>query len=450
MEKRAKIIILTTLCLGMVVSANARVNVLTGGVETGLDYQDRDYGSSLAGEANDFTRLVVSPSLRFNSTTERDGVEIFYAPGYSLDLEDNDNYWNHDINLSAFRFITRQWQLSLADNFSKTDDPRSINSEIEDGTDPVISDDLGRRRYWTNRFNVLSQYTYYEDSIFSLGYTYNILENDDSGVTSNQDYDRHEGFLGLTYRFNPQWKVLFDGRYVRGLYDEINTGVGPQLSDDLKEYRVDFTLKSDVIPRNPLSAIYSYDGVAFDESSRDDTDIHQLTFGWERAVSPRITIGLGGGPSYTKTEGRDGEWQPNAYASLIYNIERGSLVLGAESGVDLENFAGTDQRGPVEFWQLDGTFTYDISQVTSFSVFADYRDEEREDVIFTPLGAIDFDEYDVERYRGGFDIRHDFMQWFYVTMSYTYTDSSSERLRSDYDEHRVYVSVGVEKELLRW
>jgi hypothetical protein len=446
----AKIILFTTLCLGTVIGVDARVNVLTGGAETGLDYQDRSFGSDLGNNSN-FTRLVITPSLRLNSTTERDGLEVFYAPGYSIDLEDNDNQWNHDFSFSAYRFFTRQWQLSLANNFRKTDDPGSINSDLEGGIDPEISGDLGRRRYWTNRANLLSQYTYREDSIFSLGYTFSILENDDSGVSTNQNYDRHEGFLGLTYRFNPQWKVLFDGRYVRGLYDSANVGVGaPQLSDDLDEYRLDFTVKSDVYTNNPLSLRYSYDGVDFDESSRDDSDIHQLTFGWERAISPRLSVGLGGGPSYISTEGQKSDWQANAYTSLTYNIERGSLVLGAESGVDLENFSGTDQRGPVEFWQLDGTFTYDITQMTALSVFADYRDEDREDIITTPVGGIGFEEYNVERYRGGFDIRHNFLQWFYVTMGYTYTDSSSDRDRSDYDEHRILLSLGVEKELLRW
>ncbi|MCP3888209.1 MAG: hypothetical protein GY702_04960, partial [Desulfobulbaceae bacterium] len=221
--------------------------------------------------------------------------------------------------------------------FRATDDPQTtstIGSTTTDSSSSTISGDIGRRRYRTNQFNVLSEYTYTADSLFSVGYTNDILRNEDTGIGGYEDYDRHEGLVGLNYRFNPEWKLLFEGKFVRGLYDPPpQIGGITLLSRDLKEYRANFTLESNVLPHDPLYLGYNYTGLKYDEELQSDSDIHAVTFGWKRELSPRMTFALGGGPTYVRTEGGKDEWQPNGYMKFTNNIEHGQLTLGATAGV---------------------------------------------------------------------------------------------------------------------
>ncbi|MCP3890762.1 MAG: hypothetical protein GY702_18110, partial [Desulfobulbaceae bacterium] len=156
----------------------------------------------------------------------------------------------------------------------------------------------------------------------------------------------------------------------------------------------------------------------------------------------RMTFALGGGPTYVRTEGGKDEWQPNGYMKFTNNIEHGQLTLGATAGVEQDNFSGTNQQGPVDYWQVDGRFSYDLTVNTTTSVYALYRDEEREDPII--------DEYNIQRITAGADVRYNFLRWYYVSAAYTFTNSESERIQSDYDEHRLYLSLGVEKSLFSW
>ncbi len=464
-KKRSSLLIFSVTILSLAFSAQARNTILSGGAQTTLDFDDRtERGGDLAiEEDNKTTRFVISPFIRINSTSERDAVELYYAPGFSWDLEESDDYINHDFSIIGNRYVTQQWNLSFRDIYAYSDDSGVTTGNTlasEDQTtgsasastapDSTLSGDAGRREYQTNRLNILSEYTYVEDSVFSLGYTYSLLRNEDTGIGGYEDYDRHEGYLGLSYRFDPRWKILFDGRFIKGDYDPPELAIDEidQLSNDLNEYRADLKLESDVFPHDPLFLLYGYVGTNFDEPLRNDNDIHKLTLGWQREFSPRLTFGLGGGPTYVKVEGSSSDTELNAFMDLIYTIEHGSIVLGALAGVDEENFSGTDQRGPVTFSEINGAFTYNFTQYLSFLLDALYRDEDREDIVVTD--DIGLQEYSVERYEVGATLQYAFWQWYFASVSYRYTDQDSERIRSDYDEHRVLLRLGVEKDLFKW
>ncbi len=457
MNKKLCLVAISLLLLPVVQAGTveARVNILSGGVTTSLDYDERTYQGDTREDTNT-TRFVISPSIRILSSSEKDEIQFSYAPGYSHDLEESDNYLNHNLTLTANRLFTRQWRMSVSEAYRYTDDPSASSaasgstssstssSASSDTTSPTLSSDLGRRRYQSNDFNLLSEYTYVRDSIFSLGYTYDILRNEDTGVGGYEDYDRHEGLLGLSYRFNPEWRLSFDGRFVRGLYDPPPTAPGgtPALSRDLKEYRPGFTLASDVFPHDPITLSYNYTGVEYDEELQSDSDIHQITLSWLRELTPRMTFGLGGGASSLKREGQDAEWSPNGHIDFTNSIEHGNLVLGASAGMDQDNFSGTDEQGAVIYWQANGSFNYHFTAQTTGSIFAQYRDEEREDTTLL--------EYDVQSFSAGASVGYTFLRWYSLSLSYNYTNSESERASSDYEDHRVYLSLGVSKELLRW
>ncbi len=468
MKKILHVFFLVMVSIAVAVSAQARNNILSGGAFTSLDYEDRnnnnDEADGVISDDEETTRFIISPFIRITSSSERDSLEFYYAPGFSWDLEESDNYTNHDLELRANRFFTRQWNVSFSNIYRYTDDPgASRRGTAGTETDEVVettaatepntdlSTDAGRRRYQTNRLNLLSEYTYLEDSVFSLGYTFSILQNEDTGINGYDDYDRHEGYFGLSYRFNPKWKASFDGRYVRGLFDpaEIPIDSVPDLSDDLKEYHADLKLDSDIFPNDPWYLLYAYIGTKYDEALRDDNDIHQMTLGWSRDISPRMTFGLGGGPAYSKTEGSDGEWRTNGFVDFLYRLERGTLELGASGGYDQRNFSGTDQRGSIEFFELNASFNYNFTPYLLGIVTASYRDEDREDLIADD-DTIGLSEYSVETYEAGAELQYSFWQYYFASVSYDYRDQESERNRSNYDEHRLYLSIGVEKDLFKW
>ena len=47
--------------------------------------------------------------------------------------------------------------------------------------------------------------------------------------------------------------------------------------------------------------------------------------------------------------------------------------------------------------------------------------------------------------------KYSFCRWFSATAGYTYSRQDSDNVQLiDYNEHRVYLTLGAEKELLRW
>ena len=72
-----------------------------------------------------------------------------------------------------------------------------------------------------------------QDSLFSLGYAYEILRNDDVDDDEYQDFDRHQASLSLDHRLNREWKASLGGQYVRGLFDEPDDDM-PELPQNMR------------------------------------------------------------------------------------------------------------------------------------------------------------------------------------------------------------------------
>ncbi|MCI5212258.1 MAG: hypothetical protein D3910_26530, partial [Candidatus Electrothrix sp. ATG2] len=53
-------------------------------------------------------------------------------------------------------------------------------------------------------------------------------------------------------------------------------------------------------------------------------------------------------------------------------------------------------------------------------------------------------------YEGGCSLGYNFLRWYSMALNYTYSKQDAELLKERYDEHRVYLTFSVKKELLRW
>jgi hypothetical protein len=483
----------STLCLSHPVQA--RLNTLTGGITTGLDYNETDYSK----DSNDDTsneiippknsylkKLSIGPLFILETTSTIDQLTIRYNPSYTYDLENSHSDIDHDFSLSGYRNFSKNLRFSLRDSFIYSDDPNLIESD--NGTDY----NRGRRRYWTNNFNINSTYTYATaNNSFGGGYSYNILRNEDTGPGGYEDYDKHVADLSLQHHINASWNITATTSYTRGLFDppnqELAEDIGEgleslspgitegtdtkDLSNDLSVYRAGGTLNWILSQRKTFSASYDFSGSVYDAILRNDTNLHNLTLGAQYQYSTRLSFALGGGPSYEKTETFDGNWDYNGYFNLNYKVsKRSELTASVEKGYDQENFSsnnnalGRDQ-GLTEFWEWKLAFSHELFKDLNTNLFVSYRDEHQEDILHgvitglesdTALQTTDSETFREENifnrinYRAGGSLSYTFLQWWTTALNYTYNKQDSERINDSYDEHRLYLTLTVQKELLRW
>ena len=367
----------------------ARVNSLIGGFGVSLDYSDRQSQSS----SNDYESLAFTPTVHFRSSSEKDNLVLRVAPSIKQDLKASETDWDSNFLVAADRQITQYWQFEISDSFVRTDyyvadtgalrdlvDSQQVEvspsvdqvqeapvttvlpQDVPVSSEPALSTDLGRRRYWRNNLNLSSGYEYSEGSSARLRFGYNALRNDDTGIGGYEDYDRYVASFRDRHRFNAIWQSYADFSFIRGEFDPATT-INPddELSKDLNEYRLNLRVTNQSIIHNPLSLYYNYIASRFDEELRENSDTHQVGVNWKHEFSPHMYTNLGAGPSYAKTEEQDAQWGGNGIAELNYRIEHGFLKFIVEKKYDVVNFSGNNEVGLVDVMGLP--FLYSISFV---------------------------------------------------------------------------------------
>lgn len=461
-------------------------------------------------EEDDYRRIIVRPLVSLQTVAEKDALEIRYQPGLYYDHLNDEHDIEQSATISGQRSVTKDWQLQLADSYQSKDDadqvevageyPEAAESQKDAGATTgsagdsgQLSDDRARRKYTTNSLQALSKYAYREDSAFSLGYTYGILRNEDDADLRYQDYDKHDALLSVDHRFNTTWKVLLAGHYIRGLFAEhdqenpeeaggaaaasdtapavdtasksgdADSPAEEDLSDDLTQYQTEVRLESAFIPHQPLSLGYSRAAYDYDAETKHDSEIHNLTLGWQWEYSPHLTLSAGAGPSYVVTEEEEDAWGYNGKLGTAYKLERGSFRLAVEKGLERQNFTGeTADNGLVDFWNSRADFSYQLLDSTTVSLFAGYRYEDQDEEMQetadisqaadpeTPSDTLQTETITTKRFSTGCSAKYAFLQWYAADLSYSYADQLSETPEDEYDEHRVILTLSFEKELFRW
>lgn len=484
---------------------DAAVVTVRGGLSTGVDIYDRnDKGSSTAledeGEADsalvvedddedDYQRILIRPLIAIDRSTERSSLVFTYQPTVYYDFDNEDEDVNHGASLSFRNRMSEAWTLSVIDSVLQSDIAEDVAVAETSAAAPEagattpsatagqsegdrISDEEGRRKYTTNTLQFLSDYAYAQDSLLSMGYAYGILRNDDVVDDEYQDFDRHQASLSVGHRLNREWKATLGGQYVRGLFDEPDDAaavaeleaadVPEEPSDDLDEYYADAGVEYDGIARHPLRLDYGLAVYDYDDEALGDSEIHDLTFGWRWNRSPHVTYNAAAGPSYATTDGQDDTWGYNGELGANYTIDRGSLRLGLEKGMERRNFTGeVDDNGLIDYWDGRADFSYQLLQSTTVALFAGYRYEDQDEVVrggasLPPPDGAQLLENDLietvttERFYTGVSVKYSFWQWYALDLSYSYADQTSDDPEDEYDEHQIMLTLSYTKELFRW
>ncbi len=470
----------------------ARLNTLTAGIVTGVDYSETNYDKdetddkTVVGSANSRSKkLSVGPILILESSSSIDRLTINYRPDYTCDLEGSTSDTDHNLSVSGYRKLSKELRFDLSEKFIYSDDPDLV-------TDANSSDyNKGRKRYWTNNFNLKSTYTYNTESFLGGGYTYRILRNDDTGIGGYEDYDKHTANFFLTHQFNSSWNIDSSFSYTLGLFDppdqevvdtieagletvaEGSTAVidSDNLSNDLSEYRANAIVNWFFTSAGTLQIKYSFSASNYDAILRNDSILHNFSLGAQYQHSKRLSFNIGGGPSYEKTDTYDANWNYNAYFTFKYSIsKRTSFSASAEKGYEQNNFStnnnqyGRDQ-GLTEFtdWKLD--FSHKLLKNLDLTLYTSYRNERQENIVHgivtvineeTDLRETDREDqreltiFERDIYRAGASFKYSFMQYWKAALHYNFRRQNSERINDSYDENRAYVTLSVQNEIFRW
>jgi hypothetical protein len=454
----------------------ARTNIITTGLSSSYDYDDRQKevlpANQLNASENDLSSIALQPLLDFVSETQQDRFELRVAPSFKYDFNDSKTDWDNDILVSADRFMTKDWQLSASNAYLRTNyydiqaggitTTGNINSQ---NAIPELSANLGRTRYWQNILQAESKYFYDQECLIDFGGDYTVLRNDkpDTNVlTSLEDYDRYAVHFNNEHRYNTTWKTLAALNLARGDFSSANTvtdivpeSIGDTLSFDLNEYRFLATVENYYIENNRFSLNHNYIGTQYDEELRSDGRIHQSRLSWRHEFSPQLNSTLGAGPSYEKTDGRASHSGVNGIAELNYLIPRGSLTVGVIKNYDMDNFSGTNESGFIDYWDAHFLLNYQLFENVTLNGRIAYRDEHRHQALVASVRSLEAfdparDGYDRELVTTGIGLHYTFLQHYVAGFDYSYTKQDSDRIASDYEDHRLFFTLSWKQEWLRW
>ena len=480
-----------TLCTGSY--SRARLNTVTGGLTVGYDYDKTSYrdlgvdNDEQAVQVDDdrIEQYSIAPFIVLATTGNADNITVRFNPSFVYDQENSQQDIDHNFLISAYRDFTRRMRVDFSENFIYSNDPVLLEQQN------VADYNRARRRYWTNYLNLGSTYSYGTASTVGFGYHYTVLRNEDTGVGGYEDFVRHTASITLAHQFNAFWNVTASGGFTRGLFDppdaEVVDNIGDNLNDivpgiadtiaardlsnDLTEYLAEMQVNWIYSTRETFFLGYSLTMSDYDDILRYDSNLHEVTAGLQYQYTRRLSFELGGGPSFQTAEIFDSRWGYNGHFSVDYLISRTSVLAGSISkGYEQQNFSANNNRlgrdqGLSAYWELELNLAHEFDTDFAGTLFATYRNEDQENFLhgivnsavdYNDLLAVEGEEFRDNSvfgrkiYEVGGALRYSFWEWFTAAVRYSFRKHDSELINDSYDEHRIYLTLTVEKELLRW
>lgn len=451
------------------IPALARLTTVTGTADVTYDFRERSYARKSvdpSGKIGDKQKVGVGTEVSVVSQGLYDTFNLLYAPLLNYDFVTDTSGVDHKLKLKGERKLSQYWTLTVTDDYIRSDDPSlsSTSSPVTSATDANgqpstpsgndLSRDLSGQKFWTNTASARTAYTLAENSRIGGGYSYSLLRND-QGSTGYQDYDKHAFSTDFSYGFTRNWRSNMGLSYTRGLYDTVNKIAGSGSSADspnLHEYGTTFGVDYVDSVKDFFPLKYAYAGTQYDGNTRPDNETHQWSAGWDHSFDARSKMALGGGPSFAKTHGQDGNWGYNSYLNFTQKYEHASYALLLDKKYEAQNFTGTDASGLTNIYNAKANFTYQYTQSLGLDLFGRYSWQST----MNPQGqysaavAVGSTTYDKNIYEAGTGCSYSFAQWYKAGIKYVYYVSDGKLASDQYTDHQVLFTLAATKEIWRW
>ncbi len=377
---------------------------------------------------------TISPGINQSIVTKRVSMNLDYTAGYvQYNETDADPIWNHNATLDFRADLSKHTQLSIADSFTRTDQPLRTTAyniigyvQIGDRLIPVADTTLlrGRKQYDTNSAFAALTRQFGEQDSFSLHYSHNYIKELESefGVDNQQ----HTSGIDLTYWLTPQFGVNLSARYTLG---EIEN------SDDYSDGKGEITLRRKLTRHFSMNLSYDQTFHRYNRDIHRDYDLYKSSVGFSYNIDKSSSLTLGGGYFYQemKETGNDDEG-PFADISIrkSWTSERSSVNLSGNAGLSTNNF-GSENLG--------------LNRNYGFAMGANYKITKRMDInintAFSRHVYLELDDLTWNRGMAGFGLRFTPWQWLSISASYSFIILDSTRETDDYEENTAMLSISI-------
>lgn len=405
----------------LVNQAESRTSILNGSISLRQEY-DSNIDRTRDNELSEWT-TTFSPEVRLTSEAEKDKLVFSYSPGVVYNHRTDEERFDHYLDFSGNRQLSSTLGASFSETYVRAEDPYS---DEESGI--VLADNRGRNRYWTNRFSTGLDYLYARDSLLSVGYAHQVLDNTGQ---NRQDYKKHNPFLSISYSFSPQWQGGLSYAYTKGKFDQ---------SDDLEQNDAGLTVTFLTDPHDRIFGRYGIIDTEYDGAKTDYT-INSLSLGWEKDLDRQTSLSASGGVSLLSRDVGDDKESFFYELSLSREINRGSVALAADGGFDQQQFNGSATDGLSRYWAVRGDLRYQLLKDLDANFLLKYREDDQLERI---------PEEEEKFYEGGAGLTYGFSKFYALSLRYVFTRRDAENASNDYHDNRVYLELRGAADLFRW
>lgn len=401
--------------------SQAEQTVLSGGATLRQEYDSNIYRTN-RDRVSEWTTSF-SPSLALVDSGQHHSLFLEYSPSVVYSQLTDSERWDHQVAALLERELTKRLTFHVRDTFIRAEDPYN---DADVGIE--LSDSRGRNRYWTNNATAGLDYAYAKESFLKLSYANLILDNKDDTV---DDYVKHTSGVSLQHQFTPHWQTELNYFFTKGNFE---------LEDDLETHAGDAYLSFHPSAQGKIFVHGGYTATRY-VGLQEDYDLIRGSVGFAHQFSSTFDWGVEGG---VVTMDRDvSEDQDTFYyqGELNKKFQHGLLSFSGEGGVDDQQFDGTSERDLSRYWQVAGEFEYKLAESLTANLGCTYRQdkywertpEEKEDELLAEAS-----------------LSYAFGRWYTARLWYAYSRRDADNESRCYDDNRVFLELGFNKEFFKW